>query len=399
MIIRLFDQDVDVSQWQDSHPGGRKLFKIFENRDATQQFVAIHKGNQARLILKKLPQTPSKQKYLIPDAEKEFNELIKKLEPELNKVNILYELAKVVYVILSFFGGYALCFNNHHCLGLTMMCLAMYQSGWIGHDYSHRSVLKSPVHNNLMADFLGWIQGYSDVWWKLRHNTHHMTTNEIGNDPDIRTEPVFHFFDAEEGKDHRHIPLQQFLFPVFLSILDIFWRYETIMVIMKDWKRCKWIAARLAVHYIMLASLIILTPVTVKGLICLVLARGFMTASVVFANHYPEHRLNSHPSVGLFQQTLETTRNTTGFLLHSEEDTFFRMIFNECTGYLSMQIEHHLVPTWPAGNLMKLRPHIMELARKHNISYKESSLIGALSDNMFKLSSSNNTPTTTATKK
>ncbi len=83
MIIRLFDHDVDVTQWHDSHPGGRKLLKIFENRDATQQFVAIHKGDQARMILKNLPQAPSKQKRELSAAEKEFNELITTLEPEL----------------------------------------------------------------------------------------------------------------------------------------------------------------------------------------------------------------------------------------------------------------------------------------------------------------------------
>jgi len=51
-----------------------------------------------------------------------------------------------------------------------------------------------------------------------------------------------------------------------------------------------------------------------------------------------------------------------------------------------MQVEHHLVPTWPSGNLMKFRPHVKALAKKYNIPYKETSVFGALTDNITKLS-------------
>ena len=50
-----------------------------------------------------------------------------------------------------------------------------------------------------------------------------------------------------------------------------------------------------------------------------------------------------------------------------------------------MQIEHHCVPTWPSGNLMYLRPYIKELARKHNLPYKETSIVYALYENVIKL--------------
>ncbi len=44
-MVQLFGEDVDVTDWQNSHPGGRKLLKMFHRRDATQQFLAIHKGD------------------------------------------------------------------------------------------------------------------------------------------------------------------------------------------------------------------------------------------------------------------------------------------------------------------------------------------------------------------
>lgn len=427
LTIRLFNADVDVSKWQHKHPGGRKLLKIFHERDGTQQFISIHKGLAAYKILKSLPQ---KQVADVPvttspddsgslsyaNAEKEFNDLLVKLAPELSVVRWQYEVIKVVYILSFFFGGYALCFYSHKYIGLSMMCLAVYQAGWVGHDYSHRSILQSPVQNNMMADFLGVIQGYSDIWWKLRHNTHHMVTNELGNDPDVRTEPVFHFYDQQSvsssapgGKKHprAHIPFQQVFFVFLLCTLDIYWRYESITVLLKDLKKYKWHLARLMLNYVFHLALLLLTDVTVFNLIALSLVKGFMTAIVVFANHYPEDRLPPKHNMGLFEQTLRTSRNTTGlFFDHADwispatqngqgkGDTcvirtpFMRRVFNECTGFLSMQIEHHMAPTWPSGNLMKLRPHIKALALKYNLPYHETSILKAVWENVSKLSDS-----------
>jgi fatty acid desaturase len=383
-IVQLNGMDVDVSQWMDKHPGGRKLLKIFANRDATQQFNAIHKGDAAAKMLKSLPQTPSKKKPNYAAAEKEFNEIIEALKPTLSKVNVHYEALKLGYVWGVFFGGYYACFMGYKMIGLIAMTLAMYQAGWIGHDYSHRSVFPSPKLNNYMSDALGCIQGYSDVWWKARHNTHHMVTNELDNDPDIRTEPLFHFYDKTKSKLHKHMPLQNVSFIFVLSLLDLFWRYESIVVCMKPAHRH--LLSRLAFHYALLAALVMFTDVTFLDLCVQSLVRGFMTASIVFANHYPEDRLPPDHTMGLFEQTLLTSRNTTGYFFHHPNYGIARWLFNEASGYLSMQVEHHLAPTWPSGNLMKLRPHIQALAKKYDLPYRETSVVSALWDNIMKLS-------------
>lgn len=386
VIVRIHGKDVDVSQWMYSHPGGKKLLQIFANRDATQQFNAIHKGDLASKMLKTLPQTPSKKQPNYSAAEKEFTEIINTLKPELSKVNLHYEALKLGYVWGMFFGGYYVCFvgSQYKYIGLTLMTLAMYQAGWIGHDYSHRSIFPSAKLNNYMSDALGLIQGYSDVWWKARHNTHHMVTNELNNDPDIRTEPLLHFFDKTKSKHTTHMPLQNVFFLFILPLLDLFWRYESVVVCMKPANRQY--LSRLVIHYLFMGALVMYTDVTVVDLLVQSLVRGFMTASIVFANHYPEERLPPDHTMGLFEQTLNTSRNTTGYFFHHEGYGFSRWIFNEASGYLSMQIEHHLVPTWPSGNLMKLRPYIRALAQKYDLPYQETSVVSALWDNIIKLS-------------
>lgn len=395
IIIQLYGNDVDVTHWIDKHPGGKKILKIFgnSNRDVTQQFIAIHKDSIALNILKQLPQTKSeyindkKSKYI--EAENEFNELIKILRPKLSKPNAPYELLKLFYVLIFFIAGYILCFSADKTAkysGLALLCLAQYQSGWVAHDYSHRSVLHSPGHNNLAARGLGLLQGYCDCWWKARHNTHHMLTNELHCDPDIKTEPIFHFYDININhlQLNKHIPYQNYIFIFFLSLLDLYWRYESITICFKPGNK-KYLID-LLFHYTIFIILLIYTKVTILDLLILSLIRGFMTASIVFANHYPEDRILNTHNMGLFEQTLLTSRNTTGYFFHnSNKNSIGRWIFNEFSGYLSMQIEHHLVPTWPSGNLMQLRPYIIAIANKHNIPYRESSVIQALYDNIIKL--------------
>jgi hypothetical protein len=214
-----------------------------------------------------------------------------------------------------------------------------------------------------------------------------MTTNELGNDPDVRTAPVFHFYD-KAGSVEPHMPLQNLFFVAILSLLDVFWRFESVMVLSKNFQLYKWNLLRLAIHYMLLGLLLAKTTVTIIDIVVLMLIRGFMTAIVVFANHYPEDRLPRKHNMGLFEQTLRTSRNTTGLFAHHEGGVF-RSIFNECTGFLSMQIEHHLAPTIPSGNLMILRPLVKALAEKYGIPYQETSILQATRDNITKLTSVN----------
>jgi hypothetical protein len=151
VTIRLFGADMDVTEWQDRHPGGRKLLKIFHNRDATQQFLAIHKGDAASKMLKSMAQKPSEptkedtqSKYQA--AEEEFDSLVKSLKPELCRVNPIYELAKITYILSFVSIGYILCFQGHKYIGLGMMCLSLYQAARMG-----RARLQPPIYTRISS--------------------------------------------------------------------------------------------------------------------------------------------------------------------------------------------------------------------------------------------------------
>merc|ERR1719238_833157 len=83
-------------------------------------------------------------------------------------------------------------------LGSFLLAFSFYLAGWTAHDYLHHGVFKGSHTmlvklNNVVGTAVGSYQGFSTEWWRRRHNTHHLVTNELGNDPDIRTAPVFTF--------------------------------------------------------------------------------------------------------------------------------------------------------------------------------------------------------------
>lgn len=43
---------------------------------------------------------------------------------------------------------------------------------------------------------------------------------------------------------------------------------------------------------------------------------------------------------------------------------------NWFSGGLNLQIEHHLFPTMPRHNLLKVRPLVQQFAKEHGLEYK-----------------------------
>jgi hypothetical protein len=106
--------------------------------------------------------------------------------------------------------------------------------GWLGHDYSHHAVFQSVFANDAVSAVCGWLQGYELYWWKARHNTHHISTNEEGNDPDIVLMPLFHYVFGRTSVANSLNFLQRqqaFYFIPTLALLNVYWRVESLMFV------------------------------------------------------------------------------------------------------------------------------------------------------------------------
>ena len=87
--------------------------------------------------------------------------------------------------------------------------------------------------NNAVGYALGMWQGYSVGWWRARHNTHHLVTNEDGNDPDIKTAPLLVYVrnnPAIAATLNAVQRWQQYYYVPLMSILDAYWRFESLQV-------------------------------------------------------------------------------------------------------------------------------------------------------------------------
>jgi fatty acid desaturase len=289
-------------------------------------------------------------------------------------------LAEAVKVVLNL-GLYAVAV---HCLrvsgwqwtGAFFLALAQQQSGWVGHDYSHHSVFKSPYWNDAVGRFFAWLQGYELQWWKARHNTHHVATNEDGNDPDIRTAPLFTYF-TDGNKDLfdslNALQRQQHIyFLPALALLHVYWRFESLLYIALRLPRTTPHALFLASHYIVLAWLF--QDCSWPAILFCFAAKGLMTGAIVFATHYGEERLPKNHGLSLAEQTVRTSRNIAASWL-----------VNHFSGFISYQVEHHLWPTMPRCNYPVVQPMLQLWCRQNGLTYNQDSLWRCLQRNIHQL--------------
>ncbi|KJE94325.1 delta-8 desaturase [Capsaspora owczarzaki ATCC 30864] len=385
LFIHLYGKRVNVTNWLSKHPGGRKVLHVFQDRDATEQFEAMHSKEARKQLdgfLNKSEPVPEGQsgdtKFFENPVRKDMVELRQKLEKQgLFKPNILFEVTKLLYVFGSILGGQYImyAFPEHLYLGMLLVILGWHQAGWVGHDYSHHSVFASPVLNDQVSTIVGALQGYNLMWWKARHNTHHVVTNEVGNDPDIKTSPLFHFIQQypDLNKKLKSIQRYQHIYYVpAMAILDLYWRFESIEFIARRFKKMRFDALLLVAHYTGLAFVYSTTgfwPIY----ICM-LVRGWLTGLIVFSSHYAEERIDPDAHMPFLEQTVRTSHNISGSSLWH----FF-------TGYISMQAEHHLFPTMPRSNLPYVQPLVRELCLKHKLPYGEDNIIECVRHNIRSL--------------
>ena len=148
------------------------------------------------------------------------------------------EAFKLLLTLGPGFLGARLLHSGMPALGALLIGFSFYLCGWTAHDYLHHGVIKGSskrmVHwNNACGYALGMWQGYSVGWWRARHNTHHLVTNEDGNDPDIKTAPLLIYVrnnPAIAATLNAVQRWQQYYYVPLMSILDAYWRFESLQV-------------------------------------------------------------------------------------------------------------------------------------------------------------------------
>ena len=247
------------------------------------------------------------------------------------------------------------------------------QFAFLGHEASHRQILKSGPANDRIGRILAtFFVGISYSWWMNKHNRHHANPNKIGKDPDIEVDTIsFLEEDAAQSKGWvRWLTRRQgyLFFPLLLleginlhrlSIRDLLTRrgvegraFEITLLTLR-------IGGYLTVIFWLLpvgmAFAFIGVQLGVFGL--------YMGASFA-PNHKGMPIIARDVKLDFFAKQVRTSRNIAG-------GWWATMLM----GGLNFQIEHHLFPSMPRTHLRKARLLVRDHCRQLSVPYAETSLV------------------------
>ena len=246
----------------------------------------------------------------------------------------------------------------------------MTQLATCAHDVGHRSTLRGKRANYWTSLILGpFILGISYTWWNVKHNLHHEAPNREGTDTDIEF-PIIAFSLAQAFKkqrifrpilEHQH----QLILPLF-ALQAFNSQLNTILYLLRGPKEARNQMLGIILHWLSIAALVFFTG---WGGLIFVLAQttvhGICNASIFAPNHKGLPLIPANVPKDRMRDQIEPSRNVHG-------GKHFGWFVNFWYGGLQWQIEHHLWPTMPVGNLRLTTPMVKAHCAKLEIVYRSA---------------------------
>lgn len=256
------------------------------------------------------------------------------------------------------------------------------------HDIGHQSAIRRRKSNRYLGIFLGaFVLGVSPSWWKAKHNVdHHENPNRLGFDTDIEF-PVL-AFDPRQLAERRKIFLpiimvQHWLIVPLMTLQAINTNKVTIEYLLRECPKDRILQAfAVILHWASVAVLIYFTGWIGLLFVTVALAsHGLCNGSVFAPNHKPEEILDANAPRDRLWDQVATTRNAHG------NNLVTNYLVDFWTGGLNYQIEHHLFPTMPRGNLKKVQPIVQKHCKMNGIPYHSTTLWRSYMDTRIVLKS------------
>ncbi|SCF38450.1 fatty acid desaturase family protein [Micromonospora mirobrigensis] len=248
--------------------------------------------------------------------------------------------------------------------------LAFVQTGFIAHDTGHKQISKAKSQSEFLGILhMNLLMGTAYGWWVNHHNRHHSNPNNLDRDPDtLRRQVIFHVTEMPVKGTTRFrrfvIRFQSIMFFVLLG--QEAWRLHASGF--KAARAGQLRSPRLElglvlVHAVLFTGAVFLAMSPLKALVFILLNQaifGFYLGAVFAPNHKGMVVHHNDVELDWLHRQVLTSRN-----IRSTRFTDFMY------GGLNYQIEHHLFPSMPRGNLRKVRPMVIEYCREHDIPYYE----------------------------
>ncbi|KAJ1960622.1 hypothetical protein GGI12_003700 [Dipsacomyces acuminosporus] len=270
---------------------------------------------------------------------------------------------------------------------LAGLCTAQLwqQLAFFAHDLGHNELTGvrefDMVLGICIADLLG---GLSVGWWKKNHNTHHIVTNDVDNDPDIQHLPFFavstRFFESRYSTYYRRVMEFDAAARLFVSLQDklyyvilCFGRYNLYFLswnylLFSDFAPYRFLEMGcIGVFFVWFSWL--LSNIPTWQYLLLYLGVSHTVSAVLHVQITLSHFAMSTESPDPVRECFAARqiRTTMDVICPRWMDWFH--------GGLQFQIEHHLFPRLPRHKLGKIQPLVKDICRKHKLDFKEFSFI------------------------
>jgi fatty acid desaturase len=246
------------------------------------------------------------------------------------------------------------------------------QLGFLGHDAGHKQIFRSARANYLFGvAFANLGVGFSYGWWVDKHSRHHAHPNDEDRDPDIGAGALV----FTEGQARASGPIarlfyryQAWTFFPLLLLESLNLRIASLRYLGGGRDRPRWreallIGAHLAAY--LTVVFLVLSPGKAVAFIAIHQGLFGLYLGCSFApNHKGMPPLSAADDADYLRRQVLTSRNVRGHWL-----TDFAL------GGLNYQIEHHLFPSMPRGNLRRAQPVVRAFCRDHRVSYLETGLV------------------------
>ncbi|KAJ2664149.1 hypothetical protein IWW48_000918 [Coemansia sp. RSA 1200] len=259
------------------------------------------------------------------------------------------------------------------------------QLAFFAHDLGHNELTGRRRFDMVLGICVGNLLGGLSVgWWKKNHNTHHIVTNDVDNDPDIQHLPFFavstRFFESRYSTYYKRIMHFDAAARVLVALQDklyypimCFARYNLYVqswsyLAFSDFAPFRWLEIGCVALFLVWFSWLVAQIPTWPLRALYVLVANSVSAIIhiqITLSHFAMSTESPDPTHECF--AARQIRTTMDVACPRWLDWFH--------GGLQFQIEHHLFPRVPRHRLRDLQPMVKALCRKHRMDFMEFSFV------------------------
>ncbi|WP_283134345.1 fatty acid desaturase family protein [Rhizohabitans arisaemae] len=252
----------------------------------------------------------------------------------------------------------------------AFLALVFAQVAFLGHDIGHRQVFRTKRASESAGLSGNLLIGLGYGWWMDKHTRHHANPNDVDHDPDVA--PGALIWTGDQARPRRGFAalISRWQAPLFFPMLfleGLNLHVASVQSLFRGVVRRPLVeGGALLAHFAGYLGALFLVLPPGKALVFLAVHKGlwgFYMGCVFAPNHKGMLMPGPDDKLDFLRKQVLTSRNVRG-------GPFVDVLM----GGLNYQIEHHLFPSMPTGNLRKVRPLVRAHCASLGIPYYECGL-------------------------